>query len=96
MGYQIEGQWSFVLQQMASQRNQVQRQQALALMCRFVCSTAVILRKNTNLPNLAPERISFLLYVVQLDSIAILDCHIINNAVAQRLNNVVHLLLWTT
>lgn len=37
-GISIEGLWSFVLQQMASQRNQVQRQQALALMCRFVCS----------------------------------------------------------
>lgn len=36
--------WSFVLQQMASQRNQVQRQQALALMCRFVCSLSQLLR----------------------------------------------------
>ncbi|TGZ53127.1 Poly(U)-binding-splicing factor half pint [Temnothorax longispinosus] len=47
-GISIEGLWYFVLQQMASQRNQVQRQQALALMCRvYVGSISFELKEDT-------------------------------------------------
>ncbi|XP_011305405.1 poly(U)-binding-splicing factor half pint [Fopius arisanus] len=47
-GIPMEGLWSFVLQQMASQRNQVQRQQALALMCRvYVGSISFELKEDT-------------------------------------------------
>lgn len=45
---------------------------------------------------LDPENTSFLLYVVQLDSNAILDCYIIGNDIAQCRDNVAQLLLWTT